>query len=91
MKPGIVISCLALAGCAAHWVKTDATQEQINQDEVSCDEDGRYHAWALRPLEEPDTIDSRGRLVGRGPYIDERRYAYFCMRRKGYEIRYTLG
>jgi hypothetical protein len=86
MKKSILLLSVAVTACAMQWAKPEATREQADQDEFLCEEDARYYAWRLRPIEAAESLDSRGRAVGRGPYPDERRLAYLCMRNKGYHL-----
>ena len=84
----------ALPGCAMQWVRDGTTAEQADADELQCDRDAQYHAWRLQPLTPGPAIDASGkpilgpdgRFTGRGPYVEERRFAYFCMKKKGYRL-----
>lgn len=67
-----VVVCIALAACAPHWVKPNATDQEFSRDSSACD------AEADQAIKGMDTYI-------RGPVKATRDWAYdTCMAKKGW-------
>lgn len=93
---------LLFAGCTPlHWVRSDATPEQLEQDLARCQQqawrEASWRSWYYRPLAPAMVQDLHGRRYLLWPYsplsdplgdrfFEETRLAHFCMRAKGYEL-----
>jgi hypothetical protein len=86
----LAAAVMALSACAENqWARSDTTVAQTDEDEKRCEDDAQYLAWRAVPLTPATTVVHRNGVAvfaGRGPYIEERRLAYFCMIRKGYKL-----
>jgi hypothetical protein len=98
----LAAATLAAACTPLHWVKPDATPEQLQNDSAQCHQDAwreaQLRSWYYRPLGPYMTRDALGRPFLAWPYraygdpfgdpfLEEARLAQFCMRNKGYELK----
>ncbi len=98
----VALSALAVLAAACtpmHWVKADATPEQLREDSIQCQQDAwreaRLRTWYYRPFGPYVVRDAAGRRFVTwpydsgpfgDPYLEEARLAQFCMRSKGYDL-----
>lgn len=99
----IFIACVTLWACTpVHWVKPDATPEQLDIDSADCQQkawrEAQYRSWWYYGPPAPYLVrDPLGRRFLVWPYspfgdpfhdrfMEEGRLAQFCMRAKGWEL-----